>query len=407
MDYKIKNINVFDGVDGDIKNNRTVVVRDGKVGGVFEREPAYASHMEELSLAGIDNPVLIPGMMDAHLHLGYGGFDSREKFQEESFYNSRFVHNGVKTLLSGVTTVRDCGSRLHYDVKYKKALGLQMFPGPRTLVSGQPIIATGGHCPYMGRQADGPYEVRKAVREQLEARVDYIKLMVTGGIVTPTGKLKHAQMTEDEIKSAVEIAHLNGRKVSAHAYGGDGIRDCIRCGVDILDHGIYLTDEAIQIMKEKQTSYVPTLSAIYGIAEHGHEEAVPYDSLAIEKAKDAVKYHFESVRRAKAAGIPIATGTDYKHGELFKELMLLTKAGFSNGGALLCATRDTAKILDLDGQLGTLEPGKIADMAIVSGNPLEDLSVLKSPVIVIQEGRIVCRNGMVAWPKDYVHEAIQ
>lgn len=400
---------IFDAVDGRVKENGAVVVRGDRIESVIPAGVPVGllpdDRVYDLGEAG--NACLLPGLIDAHVHLAFGGVDKREKSDPLQYQEIRFVHNGVITLLSGVTTVRDCGAADNLDVHYKRALSRHMVPGPRTLICAQPIIATGGHCTYMGRQVDGPYEARKATREQLNKMVDFIKIMVTGGLTTPTGTPMDAQLTMDEIVSVIEIAHMNDKHVSIHMEGGPALIPCVEAGVDTVEHGIYITGEDVACMKEHKVPYIPTLSGIRMIGRHGSEEATPIDYLTVKKCSEALARHRESFQMAMDADLLIGAGTDYKHGMLGKELEVMVEYGMSTAGALFTATRNAAEILRLGDSLGTIEPRKIADFLIVKGDPVEDIRNINNVHMVFQSGEMTVKDGLLKFPETYLPEPLQ
>lgn len=400
---------IFDAVDGTARKNGAVLVREGRIESVVPPgvpiDPAFGDQIYDL--AEMEDACLLPGLIDAHVHLAFGGVDKREKSDNLQYQQMRFVHNGIVTLLSGVTTVRDCGAADNLDVCYKRALSRHMVPGPRTLICAQPIIATGGHCTYMGRQVDGPYEARKATREQLNKMVDFIKIMVTGGLTTPTGTPMDAQLTMDEITSVIEIAHMNDKHVCIHMEGGPALIPCVEAGVDTVEHGIYITKEDVACMKEHKVPYIPTLSGIRMIGEHGAEEPTPIDYLTVQKCSEALKRHRESFQMALDAGLLIGAGTDYKHGMLGKELEVMVEYGMSAAGALLAATRDAARILRLGDLTGTIEPGKAADLLIVRGNPASDIRNIHNVRMVFQNGELAVKDGLLKFPSSYLPEPLQ
>jgi imidazolonepropionase-like amidohydrolase len=405
----IKGGKLFDAVDGKVKENGAIIIRNQKIDAIL---PSGSLVLEDIGDIVYDfstekDICILPGLIDTHLHLAHGGFDKREKVGREALLITRFVHNGIKNLMNGITTVRDCGAANHMDVAYKKALSLNLIVGPRTYISGQPLIATGGHCTYMGRQVDGPYDAMRGTREQIEKMVDYIKIMVTGGIVSPTGTPTSAQLTMEEISAIIQIAHMNGKRVSVHLQGGPSLVPCVKAGIDILDHGIYLTDEDVDCLATYSVPYIPTLAAIYLIAHEGEKEVVPVDAVTIEKAKYAVDAHLKSFEKAIKAGLLIGAGTDYKHGILGLELDLMTKGGFSNLQALLAATKNAAKILKIDNLVGTVETGKIADLLIIKGNPLVNITDVMNVKLVFQKGELVVSGNMLRYPSAYISEPMQ
>lgn len=400
---------IFDAVDGKVRKNGAVVVQDQRIEAVIPYgEPVDLADTDLIyDLAEIQDGCILPGLIDAHVHLAFGGVDKREKSDNLQYQEIRYVHNGVVTLLSGVTTVRDCGAADNLDVNYKRALSRNMVPGPRVLICAQPIIATGGHCTYMGRQIDGPYEARKATREQLNKMVDFIKIMVTGGLTTPTGTPMDAQLTMDEISSVIEIAHMNDKHVCIHMEGGPALIPCIEAGVDTVEHGIYITKEDVMCMKEHRIPYIPTLSGIRMIGLHGAEESVPIDYLTVKKCLEATERHKKSFQMAMEAGLLIGAGTDYKHGMLGTELEVMVEYGMSAENALLTATRNAAKILRLENEVGTIEAGKIADFLIIKGDPVADITHVKNVSMVFQNGSMVVKDGLLVFPKQYFPEPVQ
>ena len=407
MKVLIKAPFLFDALGNRAEEGANILVEDGIIIKIDRGADTPSYDAEVLDYTATPRVFVLPGLIDTHLHLAHGGYDAREKADSDALVAHRMFHNGMRNLLTGVTTQRDCGAKNHIDVAYREGLRLGLIDGPRTLICGQPIVATGGHCTYMGRQVDGPVETMKAVREQLQQRVDFIKLMVTGGVSTPTGQPTTPQMTREEIEAAVAVAHNNEKMVAVHAEGGIGVNWALDAGIDTLEHGIYLTDEDIQQMVDQGTWLVPTLFAIHSIGTRGAEEPVPLSQFMIDKCAVAYETHAESFRKAYAAGVKIAGGTDYKHGCLVDELELMTTLGMKNDEAIRAVTQRAAEMLRLAGSIGTIEPGKIADILIVSGNPLENIADLRNVKAVIQNGKVVVEDGMLRPSTSYQHYPIQ
>jgi imidazolonepropionase-like amidohydrolase len=379
-----------------LKNNQVILINNDKIVSIepvdeFERM-SFDGEVIDLTQEDI---YVIPGLIDTHVHIAHGGTDPREKSDSDPLVGLRMAHNAFVNLKAGITTLRDMGAKNHIDVEFKKGVELGLIPSPRILNVGKPIITTGGHCYYMGREADGPIEVAKAVREQIKARVDFIKLMVTGGIFTP-GNIYDLQLKKEEIESAVETAHNAGIPVAVHAQAGKGIGIAVEAGIDTLEHGIILTEADVELMVKKGTYYVPTLVAIKEIAELGSEVGLP--TWMISKVKELVETHAKSYKMARKAGLTIAAGTDYRHGTLIEELKLMVKYGASNEEALLSATSVAAEVLGKEKTIGSIEVGRYADITVVNGNPLENITNLANIKAVFVGGQVKWseQNNMIA-----------
>ena len=298
--------------------------------------------------------------------------------------------------MHGVTTVRDVGGLYKVILAVRDTIHEGIFPGPRILAAGMPIQMTGGHARNLGLEVDGPHEARKGVRTMLRAGVDLIKLMATGGVYTEGEEPGSPQLTVEEMQAAVEEAHKAGRKVAAHAEGLQGILNALEAGVDTIEHGNFLNEEAAQRMVTGGQILVPTLSPFYRMAQLGTEGGIP--EYAVRKARQVVSASFHAVELAKTHGIPIASGTDdgspkLPHGVLVYELELLVRAGLSPVEALHAATTIAAKACGLFDQIGTLESGKSADFIGVTGDPLQDISALRNVDTVVIQGTLVKRNN--------------
>lgn len=393
MSLVLSGARVFDGIrlldQGSIR-----IQRDKFIEGPIQ-EGSAGQPTQTIDFSETPGATAIPGLIDTHLHLAISGADQSEKANAAPLVAIRMVHNGHQNLRAGITTVRDMGAKEHIDVQYKRGLQFGLIDGPRTFIAGQPIIATGGHTPYMGRQVDGPYEARRGTREQLRVGVDWVKMMVTGGIMTLETDPRKQQLFKDEIEAVVETAHAAGIPVAAHCQGGPGIIDALKAGIDSLEHGIWLTDEAIDIMLERDIAYVPTLSAIYLIAQGVPVAGVKPPAWAVEKGEVATKAHRASFEKALAAGVRIVAGTDYKHGSLPYELALMVEWGMDPVAALRSATSGAARLLGRD-DLGRISPGATADLVVVRGDPTKDIKVLDEVLLVVQGGRILYSHDAIS-----------
>jgi imidazolonepropionase-like amidohydrolase len=354
---------------------------------------------------------LLPGLIDTHVHLCLdGGVSPAAQVTSETYAMTllRAARNARRQVESGFTTVRDLGARSCLDAygpggiahNLKRAIALGLCPGPRILASGLAITITGGHSHWMGREADGADAVRQAVRLELKEGADVVKFMATGGIATQTSADRFApQLTPAELSAGVEEARKAGRRTAAHAEGRDGILNAVRAGVDSIEHGSYLTDEAVELMKRQGTVYVPTYAVRERIVREGRGAGVP--EFITSQVDRAIEAHGESVRRAHRAGLPIVMGTDagaslFPHGGSAHELAAYVGLGLTPAEALVTATRHAADLLGLGDRLGTLEPGKLADLVVVDGDPLADIRALLVPEAV----RLVLIGGVAVVDRD-------
>ena len=382
--------------DGRILDKATVIVEGDRIVEITEEKTSLGEDITKIDLAG---GMLLPGLIDSHVHLNVDGSpDPVTKFMNLSIPANTLlaVDQARQTIMAGITTVRDMGGAHGVDLAIRDAVKAGQIDGPRILASGRVICMTGGHGWQLGgREADGPDEVRKAAREQIKAGADVVKLMATGGVMTPGVEPGSAQFTEEELRAGVEEAHKTGRRTATHAQGTQGILNALRAGIDTVEHGFYLTDQLVEMMVKQGTSFVPTLSAVFHILRGGREGGVP--EFVMVKAEKVFEDHRKSTLLAKAAGVRIAMGTDSGtpfniHGNNAWELELMVELGFSPVEALCSATGVAAQVLGLEDSLGTVEKGKLADLIVVDGDPLADIGILKAGKavrLVMQGGRII------------------
>jgi imidazolonepropionase-like amidohydrolase len=385
--------------DGRILEHATVLVEDEKIVRVAQGGITIPQIAEKIPLDGM---TLLPGYIDAHIHICIDGSpDPITTLLNESQTTTtlKAARAAQKTLRAGVTSIRDMGGRSSIDLGLRQAVNSGLIPGPRMLVSGKLICMTGGHGWQIGREANGPEDVRKAAREQIKAGADIVKLMATGGVMTPGVEPGSEQLTEAEMRAGVEEAHKAGKGTATHAMGTRGILNALRTGIDSIEHGVYLDEEAVAMMAAKNIPLIPTISALYFIETRGVEAGIP--AYAVEKTLKVKPHHLESIRMAREAGVPIAAGTDAGtpfnlHGQNLTEIKLLVDyGGFSPMEAIEAGTRISARVMGLENELGTIEEGKLADLVLVAGNPLNDIDVLidKDAIrLVMQGGKVVTRK---------------
>jgi imidazolonepropionase-like amidohydrolase len=340
---------------------------------------------EDLDLEG---RTILPGLFDCHVHVTISDIDLWRAVQRpfsRQFYEAG--RNLADTLRTGITSIRDAGGA---DLGIKEAVDEGLLLGPRMQISLVMLSQTGGHgddwypsgatVPFMidhpGRPSglvDGPDEIRQKVRELVRMGADVIKVATSGGVLSPRDDPRHAHFRPIELETIVEEATAAGIFVMAHAQGADGIKNAVRAGIRSIDHGIYLDDEAIELMKARGTWFVPTLVAPQGVIDAA-DAGVPLPPVVVDKARAVIEIHRAAFRRAVEAGVRIAMGTDSgvtPHGRNLRELTLMVDGGMSPAAALEATTRSAAQLLGVDADLGTIEEGKLADLIVVTGDPYD------------------------------------
>jgi len=377
---------VFVG-NGMVLEHATVYVEHDKIVSISDSDIGLPDNIQRVP---IGDAMLFPGFIDCHVHLTMdGNSDPIAALAGESAVIStiKSAKNAWATLAAGITTVRDMGGKDGIDLGLKQAIETGLIKGPRVLASGRLICMTGGHGWPIGREADGPDDVRRAAREQIKAGADQVKFMATGGVLTAAVEPGSAQLTCEEMKAGIEEAHKAGKKTATHAMGSQGILDALHAGIDSIEHGIYLTDEIISLMKKNRIFYIPTIAAMYHIGKMGVEAGIP--AWAVEKNNIVTPHHKESVKKAHKAGVAIAMGTDAGtpfnyHGKNLMEIPLLVRHGLSPMEALVAATDTASQVLGMENRIGTIEQGKIADLVLVKHNPLEDIDILNEADTIVR-----------------------
>jgi imidazolonepropionase-like amidohydrolase len=368
--------------------------------------------------AGIDPPrgaevidaggrTVMPGLIDSHVHLYAWPASMQENaLVPPTLRSFMAAKNARDTLDAGVTTVRDAGGA---PLGFKLAIERGLIPGPRIRISVGALSQTGGHGDGMlpsgirsrllGETSferpetivDGPEEVRKAVRLLLRAGADFIKLHATGGVMSPSDEPDHTQFSQEEIEVMVRTAAAAGKTCLAHAQGTPGIKNAVRAGVQSIEHGIWLDDEVIGEMKRRSTFLVATLVAPLWVVRRGEKDPGNVLPQSLRKARDVKDDHWASFRRAAEAGLRIAMGTDSgvgPHGHNAEELSVMVECGLTPMQAIVASTKTASECVRMEKDVGTLEPGKYADLLVVDGDPLSDIGLLqdRSRICLIMQG---------------------
>jgi imidazolonepropionase-like amidohydrolase len=382
---------IIDGRGGLIERGSALVEDDHIVAcGAHLPRPRDVDRL--IDLAG---RTLMPGMIDTHVHLAGGDYHPERVHESLPLASFRTVEAAKRTLLAGFTTVRSAAARDFIDVDLRDAIDAGVIVGPRIVASGPGITMTGGHMHETAMEVDGPDAVRKAVRYQIKRRVDSIKLMLSGGVATADQDVQAEQFTLEEVQAAVYEAHKAGRLTQPHAIGLPGIMNGVRAGLDSIDHGIFLNEEAADLMRAKGIYYVPTFGPFYYYTEKRLAE--PW---RCERADPIIPHHIESFQLALAKGVKIAMGCDcgapsrFPNGENALEFWLMVRYGMDPMQAIVAGTSNAAALLRRDRWVGSLEPGKLADLIVVDGNPLDDITALQHRVRLVMKGGRIYRDEL-------------
>ncbi len=389
---------VFDGT-GAPPAPADVAVEDGRIVEV-------GAGLDGDELVDVSGRTLLPGLFDCHVHVMIAHVDLWRLIQTPFSYRFyQAIHNLEATLRIGITTVRDAGGA---DLGLKQAVEDGLIRGPRVQLSISMLSQTGGHGdgwmpsgnraqllpshPGLPRAiCDGVDEVRRTVREMVRAGAEVIKCATTGGVMSPRDRPEHSGFSPEELEALVAEARAHGLEVMAHAQGAPGIKNALRAGIRSIDHGIYLDDECIELMLERGAWLVPTLMAPTGVVAAA-EAGASIPEASLRKAIEVIEAHRDSFRRAVEAGVRVAMGTDSgvtPHGDNLDELRLMAESGMPPAQVLAATTSSAAELMGLAGELGTIEPGKRADLVVVEGDPY-DLAALRSSIAAVyQDGRLV------------------
>ncbi|MBS3787359.1 amidohydrolase family protein [Candidatus Bipolaricaulota bacterium] len=401
---------LFTGSDKKIKTDKAVIIEEKKIKDIVDTEDKDLSS-KDIDVLKAPQKTLIPGLIDAHVHTYSNGEEKRGEYPAKAltgYLALRSFVNAREDLRAGFTFIRDCSSRRYVDVALKKAIETGELQGPKLMVSGHGLSMTGGHGDVSQfpnadinedlAVCDTPGEARKQARRQLKMGADFIKLHATGGSFGNGAKPGAQQLTQKEMEAAIEEAHKAGKKAAAHAMGTEGMKAAVKAGVDSIEHGFWMTEEIAEMMRDKGTVFVPTLTPLYRNKTRGGY----YDDEKVQKefkskAAEIREAHLKSFNLALNKGVTIACGSDsgggplLRHGENAIELKLMSEADMDNSEVLLSATKVNAELLGIESKVGQIKEGMLADLLLVEGNPLDDISILQDcdRLQVIKEGTLI------------------
>lgn len=383
----------------------TLVIQDGRIVSIL---PGKVDGPAGAKIIDLSDKFVLPGLIDSHVHLasGTGGNAALLEYfsDSDSTVAYRTLGNAKNTLMAGFTTVRNLGDSTGATLALRDFAASGKILAPRIVDAGRSISTTSGHMDAtlglaedlhstvnQENLCDGVESCRHAIRMQIRRGVDVIKIATTGGVNSRLGAGLGRQIFDDEVKALVDTAHLYNKKVAVHAHGEDGINAALAAGADSIEHGTLLDEESIKLFKKAGAYYVPTLSTVNGYVERLQANPNAYPPEVLAKVKWRIGVTGKSLEKAYPAGVKIAFGTDAgvsKHGRNADEFELMVKHGMSPMAAIQAATVNAADLLGVAADVGTLEPGKAADIIAVSGDPLSDVTVLKSVRFVMKGGQV-------------------
>jgi len=395
---------VIDGVSDSVRTNQTVVVDAGKITAI---ESGFRSPADGDRVIDLRNGTLLPGLFDMHVHLT-GEYSAHSEMDDYKLNEADVAIDGVvyaqRTLMAGFTTVRDLGDEFRASISLRNAISAGKVPGPRIVAAGKAIASTGGHADPTNGWArkfpanpgpedgviNGVDDARKAVRQRYKDGSDTIKITATGGVLSIAKNGLNPQMTEEEIRAVVSTARDYGFKVAAHAHGAEGIKRAVRGGVDSIEHGTFMDDEGMKLMKEHGTFYVPTLSAGRWVYEKAQDPDF-FPAIVRPKALQVGPQIQATFARAYKSGVKIMFGTDTgvgKHGDNGREFKLMIDGGMPPMEAIRVATSVPAKFLGLDDKTGSIAVGKLGELVGVPGDPLGDIALMERVVFVMKDNTV-------------------
>ncbi|PYP92890.1 MAG: Xaa-Pro dipeptidase [Candidatus Angelobacter sp. Gp1-AA117] len=400
---------LFDGTSDSTRENVVIVVQDERIQSIG---PAASTKFPAgATVIDLSHATVLPGLIDCHTHLGARAdrYDEISRFKDSPFQSAfAAVVNARKTLEAGFTSVRDVGSHPFLAVDLRNSIKEGLVPGPRIVASGPAISITGGHGDLNNYSpqtrvimfpeerdfaiADGVDQIRHVVRAQVKYGVDVIKIIATGGVLSKGDSPGAPQFTPEELKAAADEAHMAGRKIAAHAHGTQGIKNAILAGIDSIEHASLIDEEGIRLAKEHGTYLVMDIYNDDYILGMAPQFGLPQEN--IDKEKMVGRLQRENFQKAFQAGAKMAFGTDagvYPHGDNAKQFFYMVKFGMTPAQAIHAATTNAADLIGRSKDVGSIEPGKYADIIAVSADPLQDVRVLEN-VGFVMKGGVVYKN---------------
>ncbi len=393
--------NLIDGKSNELQSQMTIVVEGNKI---ITVEKGFTKPDDNDKLIDLSKKTVMPGLIDMHVHLE--GETSKDQVLQRFTLNKadvafRSTVFAKKTLMAGFTTVRDLGGS-GVNVSLRNAINQGFVVGPRIFTAGKSIATTGGHAdPTNGYREDlvgdpgpkegvinSPEDARQAVRQRYKDGADLIKITATGGVLSIAKDGSGPQFTDAELKAIIETAKDYGMHTAAHAHGAEGMKRAVLAGITTIEHGTKMTDEVMELMKQKGTYYVPTISAGKFVAEKAKEPGY-YHPLVVPKALEIGPQIQQTFAKAYKKGVKIAFGTDagvFPHGENGKEFGYMVEAGMPAMETIKSATVVAATVLGMSDKIGTIENGKLADIIAVDENPLTNIKTMEKVSFVMKEG---------------------
>jgi len=410
----LRNARLIDGTGRAAQEGAALLIEDdtivhaGPLAALDAPDPAFTVVLDA------SGRTVIPGLVEAHLHLSYNNVKQIADLDlncPPEYSTLVSAKNAELALHCGYTAARSAGSVHAVDVALKRAIGEGLFPGPRLLAAGRDICATGGMADWnpsylklgmdgLALIADGPEQIRAAVRQVVKDGADVVKCYIGGDALLPHTPIADCTYTLPEVQALVDEAHMRGRLVAAHVRGERSSEVAARAGVDSIEHATYASDDTLKRIRDQDLTLVPGLRYLYSIIENGPRFGIGENSIGPSGLRDEIKQASDTYRRARELGIRMCPGGDFgfawnPHGEYAKDIQVFVEViGFTPLEALGCATRNGAELMRMQDRIGTLAPGKLADLVVVDGDPLRDIAVLqdRARLSVMQGGRWVTRR---------------